>query len=152
MSDGLTLEDLSTLAESVDLECKAAQGRNGNGEVPEDFWKSYSAMANGEGGVIWLGIQEKPRGVFQALGLVEIEKYARRFGITYITANRSVPICWPSIRYNRWWWMTRPCCEWKCRVHRARPNRYIWGVIRLAALICAGMRAITRQTMKQYAE
>jgi hypothetical protein len=74
MNNGLTLEDLSTLAESVDLECKAAQGRNGRGEVPDDFWKSYSAMANGEGGVIWLGIQEKPRGVFQALGLLDVEK------------------------------------------------------------------------------
>ncbi|MEJ7807544.1 MAG: RNA-binding domain-containing protein [Telluria sp.] len=70
----MTLDDLSTLAESVDLECKAAQGRNGLGELPEDFWKSYSAMANGDGGVIWLGIQEKPRGVFQAIGLVEIER------------------------------------------------------------------------------
>lgn len=74
MSEGLTLGDLSTLAESADLEFKAAQGRNGLGELPDDFWKSYSAMANCDGGVIWLGIQEKPRGVFQALGLVEVEK------------------------------------------------------------------------------
>ena len=43
--DAFTLDDLSTLAESVDVECKAAQGRDGNGELPEDFWKSYTAMA-----------------------------------------------------------------------------------------------------------
>jgi predicted HTH transcriptional regulator len=74
MNDELTLEDLSTLAESVDVECKAAQGRDGKGELPDDFWKSYSAMANGDGGVIWLGIQEKPRGTFRAVGLADIER------------------------------------------------------------------------------
>ena len=74
MTETLTLDDLATLAESVDVECKAAQGRDGKGELPEDFWKSYSAMANTEGGVIWLGIQEKPRGQFQALGLADPEK------------------------------------------------------------------------------
>ena len=74
MRDGLTLEDLSTLAESIDLECKAAQGRDGQGELPDDFWKSYCAMANCDGGVIWLGIQEKPRGQFRALGLADPEK------------------------------------------------------------------------------
>ena len=74
MNEELTLEDLSSLAESVDVECKAAQGRDGNGELPDDFWKSYSAMANGDGGVIWLGIQEKPRGIFRAVGLADVER------------------------------------------------------------------------------
>ena len=45
MNDGMTLDKLSTLAETVDLECKAAQGRDGRGELPEDFWKSYCGMA-----------------------------------------------------------------------------------------------------------
>ena len=49
-------DDFAGLAESFDLECKAAQGRHGRGELPEDFWKSYSAMANTDGGVIVLGI------------------------------------------------------------------------------------------------
>lgn len=74
MSEQFTPEYLSTLAESMDIECKAAQGRDGNGELPEDFWKSYSAMANGEGGVIWLGIQERPRGTFRVAGLVNVER------------------------------------------------------------------------------
>ncbi|HEY1181003.1 MAG TPA: RNA-binding domain-containing protein, partial [Rhodocyclaceae bacterium] len=68
------LEDVAALSEGVDVECKAAQGRDGRGEVPDDFWKSYSAMANGEGGVIWLGIQEKPRGNFSVLGLADVER------------------------------------------------------------------------------
>jgi len=66
--------DLASLSEACDLECKAAQGRDGRGELPEDFWKSYSAMANADGGVILLGIQERPRGQFQALGLTELER------------------------------------------------------------------------------
>lgn len=74
MTDEMTLDKLATLAESVDLECKAAQGRDGRGELPEDFWKSYCAMANSDGGVIWLGIQEKPRGQFSALGLKDVER------------------------------------------------------------------------------
>lgn len=74
MNPELTLDDLATLAESVDLEFKSAQGRDGRGELPEDFWKSYCAMANSDGGVIWLGIQEKPRGQFNALGLVDVAR------------------------------------------------------------------------------
>ena len=66
--------DLAALAEACDLECKAAQGREGKGELPDDFWKSYSALANADGGVILLGVQEKPRGRFKALGLGDIER------------------------------------------------------------------------------
>lgn len=60
MGNVLSLEDLSTLSESVDMECKAAQGRDGHGEVPHDFWKTYSAMANTDGGTVFLGVKEKP--------------------------------------------------------------------------------------------
>lgn len=74
LDDTFDLADLSGLSEAYDLECKAAQGRDGRGEVPEDFWKSYSAMANADGGIILLGVQEKPRGVFKALGIVDVER------------------------------------------------------------------------------
>lgn len=74
MSEAWDELDLATLAESVDLECKAAQGRDGRGELPEDVWKTYSAMANTDGGVILLGVQEKPRGSFKAVGLQEVER------------------------------------------------------------------------------
>ncbi len=143
MLDGLTLEDLSTLAETVDVECKAAQGRHGLGEVPEDFWRSYSAMANGEGGVIWLGIQEKPRGVFRALGLTELEKVRKalwdnlhnrkQISVNLLTEQQVQPVC----------------CGWKCHAQYVSSNPCIWETIRLAIRICVGMRAITQQTMKQ---
>lgn len=74
VSEHWSSEDLNGLAESCDLECKAAQGRDGRGELPEDFWRSYSAMANAQGGVILLGVQEKPRGQFRALGLADVER------------------------------------------------------------------------------
>lgn len=56
------------LREGVELECKAAQGANGQGEVPKDFWPTYSAMANAHGGVVLLGIRENA-GVFSVAGL-----------------------------------------------------------------------------------
>ena len=65
--------DLSLLRESVELECKAAQGASGKGEVPKDFWPTYSAMANAHGGMVILGIQEKS-GVFSVVGLKDINK------------------------------------------------------------------------------
>lgn len=74
MSEKLNSLDLSGLAEAYDLECKAAQGRDGRGDLPEDLWKSYCAMANADGGIILLGVQEKPRGQFQALGLSDVER------------------------------------------------------------------------------
>lgn len=52
-------EDLEQLRESFELECKLASGRDGKGELPNDFWKSYSAMANTSGGVVLLGVKEK---------------------------------------------------------------------------------------------
>ena len=74
MDDLIDISELAGLAEAYDLECKAAQGRDGRGEVPEDFWKSYSAMANTDGGIILLGVQEKPRGEFKALGIADVER------------------------------------------------------------------------------
>lgn len=67
------LEDLSLLRESIDLECKAAQGSDGQGEVPKDFWPTYSAMANAHGGVVLLGLTEKS-GVFSVAGLANVAK------------------------------------------------------------------------------
>ena len=74
MIEILTEEDLSALSESVDLECKAAQGRDGKGELPQDFWKSYCSMANTDGGTILLGVQEKPAGEFTLLGIANLER------------------------------------------------------------------------------
>jgi predicted HTH transcriptional regulator len=54
-----SLADIATLCESVDLECKLAAGKDGKGELPNDFWPTYSAFANTHGGVILLGIKQK---------------------------------------------------------------------------------------------
>ncbi|MGE4124214.1 MAG: helix-turn-helix domain-containing protein [Pusillimonas sp.] len=63
-----TLEDINLLGESLELECKLAQGQDGTGEVPKDFWRTYSAMANAQGGVVLFGVQEKA-GQFSVAGL-----------------------------------------------------------------------------------
>lgn len=68
-----TPEDLLLLRETVEVECKLAQGLNGTGEVPKDFWLTYSAMANTQGGVVLLGVREK-EGVFTAAGLPNADK------------------------------------------------------------------------------
>ena len=73
MSDLQSLADLSRLAESVDLECKLAQGQDGKGALPKDFWPTYSAMANTHGGMVLLGVREKS-GVFSAAGVENVEK------------------------------------------------------------------------------
>ncbi|MCE1180858.1 MAG: winged helix-turn-helix transcriptional regulator [Rhodocyclales bacterium] len=68
MFDLHTLNDLRQLAETLELECKLAQGQDGKGEVPKDFWPTYSAMANAHGGVVLLGVREKA-GCFSIAGL-----------------------------------------------------------------------------------
>jgi ATP-dependent DNA helicase RecG len=69
-----SLADLLLLRESVDLEVKRAQGQHGRGELPSDFWPSYSALANTAGGVIALGVRERSDGSFEALGIAEPER------------------------------------------------------------------------------
>jgi ATP-dependent DNA helicase RecG len=60
--------DIATLQESVDVECKLAGGRDGQGAVPHDMWETYSAFANTRGGLILLGIKEK-KGHFTVEGI-----------------------------------------------------------------------------------
>ncbi|MTJ47337.1 RNA-binding domain-containing protein [Dolichospermum sp. UHCC 0259] len=66
--------DIEELAEGYDVEAKQATGRDGQGELPKSFFESYSAMANADGGVIFLGIEEKPKGKFNATGIVIPER------------------------------------------------------------------------------
>lgn len=65
------LVDLQTLSESVELEFKLAQGAEGKGKLPEDFWRTYSAMANTRGGYVVLGVREK-KGIFIIEGINDI--------------------------------------------------------------------------------
>lgn len=75
MTSSITaIEDIISLKESLEVEFKLAAGKEGQGEVPKDVWKTYSAMANTEGGDIFLGIREKPAGVFSVVGIAKPDK------------------------------------------------------------------------------
>lgn len=56
-----SIEDIEALRESFEVECKLAAGRDGKGELPKDFWETYSALANSYGGDVLLGVQESSR-------------------------------------------------------------------------------------------
>lgn len=68
-----TLEDISLLRESSELECKQASGKDGKGAIPKDMWESYSAFANTDGGTIILGLKEK-KGHFTLVGIEDISR------------------------------------------------------------------------------
>jgi len=68
-------DQIQELREDVDLEAKLALGENGQGALPKDFWESYSAMANTQGGYIVLGIkEEKKSGKLVVVGLPNPEQ------------------------------------------------------------------------------
>lgn len=69
-----SLEDIAALRESVDVECKLAQGRDGKGALPKEFWPTYSAFANTQGGNIFLGVREKSGGRFELVGVADPQK------------------------------------------------------------------------------
>lgn len=71
-----TIADLTTLSETVSLECKLAQGEDGKGAVPKDFWRTYSAMANTQGGIVLLGVREVA-GKFSVAGIDDVERVRR---------------------------------------------------------------------------
>lgn len=73
MIEFTALDDLSLLRESVSLECKLAQGRDGKGALPDDFWPTYSAMANTDGGMVILGMRER-KGRFEVAGIENPDK------------------------------------------------------------------------------
>lgn len=66
--------DITAIAEDHDLEVKKAGGADGRGEVPRNFWETYSAMANTEGGIVLLGVEEKPKYTYTARGIKDVEK------------------------------------------------------------------------------
>lgn len=68
-----SLEDLEFLSESVEIECKLAAGQDSKGQLPKDFWPTYSAFANTHGGLIVLGLREKNRR-FEVHGVVDAER------------------------------------------------------------------------------
>jgi ATP-dependent DNA helicase RecG len=71
-----TIADLAALSETVALECKLAHGEDGKGAIPKDFWRTYSAMANTQGGVVLLGVREQA-GKFSIAGIEDIDRVRR---------------------------------------------------------------------------
>lgn len=71
-----SVADLELLQETVDLECKLAAGRDGKGALPSDFWPTYSAFANTNGGTVVLGAREK-QGRFVIEGVPHVANVRR---------------------------------------------------------------------------
>jgi predicted HTH transcriptional regulator len=69
-----SIEDIKALRESSDVECKLAQGRDGKGKLPNDFWETYSAFANTQGGDVFLGLKEKKNQSFDLAGIEDTQK------------------------------------------------------------------------------
>jgi len=67
-----SLKDILALKEDYDIEFKKALGRDGKGKLPEDFFETYSAMANSYGGTVFLGIKEVENGI-ELAGIKEPE-------------------------------------------------------------------------------
>ncbi|MCB4791936.1 MAG: putative DNA binding domain-containing protein [Elusimicrobia bacterium] len=82
------LEDIVAQGEAVDLEFKSAQGRDGSGELPNNFWETYSAMANTDGGEIFLGIEEKEPGSLNVLGIKDTNKVKKSLWDTINGKNK----------------------------------------------------------------
>jgi predicted HTH transcriptional regulator len=72
-----TLELLESMREGTDFEAKRAGGKDGMGQLPEDFWPTYSAMANTQGGTIVLGMREHKDGHLEVVGLSNPEHILR---------------------------------------------------------------------------
>jgi len=68
-------EDIQSLSESIELECKEAIGKDGKGALPQKtFWETYSAFANTNGGTILLGVRENKHHTFEIIGIRNIQK------------------------------------------------------------------------------
>ena len=50
------------LREDLETEVKRGLGKSGKGELSKEFWKTYSAFANTEGGSVLPGVAEKKGG------------------------------------------------------------------------------------------
>jgi ATP-dependent DNA helicase RecG len=74
-----SLEDISALKETWQIECKLALGRYGEGTLPEDVWETYSAFANTNGGDIFLGLRELGPGNYELAGIPNPQRVVDEF-------------------------------------------------------------------------
>lgn len=72
-----TLDEVEALREGWDFEAKRAAGKDGGGKLPEDFWPTYSAMANTRGGHVVLGLKEGADGALAVQGIKDAERLGR---------------------------------------------------------------------------
>ncbi len=68
-----SLADIAALRETYEVECKLALGKDGKGELPKDFWETYSAFANSDGGDVLLGVEENKAG-FSLKGIADTSR------------------------------------------------------------------------------
>ena len=61
MIDIQSTQDLLFLRESEEFEFKAAEGKDHQGELPNNFWETYSAMANTNGGYVFFLVLQKEK-------------------------------------------------------------------------------------------
>jgi ATP-dependent DNA helicase RecG len=72
----LDFHQILDLTEGLDFEAKKAAGRDGRGQLPDSFFPTYSAMANTEGGVVLLGVEEVADR-FQIFGIIDPNKVVK---------------------------------------------------------------------------
>ena len=70
----MTRDELLALREDADFEAKSAQGRDGQGDLPQSVWQTYSAMANTDGGRILLGAKERADGSLLLQGIADPQR------------------------------------------------------------------------------
>ncbi len=75
----ITDEELTRLRECATVEFKEALGRDRQGEVPRSAWATYSAMANTNGGIILLGVQEGVDGRPVFIGVPNAQRVLQDF-------------------------------------------------------------------------
>lgn len=73
-----TKEALLELQENHEVEFKKAQGKDNNGELPDDFFETYCAMANSYGGSVFLGIKENKDKSLEVLGIKHTHKVKKK--------------------------------------------------------------------------
>ena len=77
--NNFSIQDIESMAESIDVEFKAAQGQDGCGELPQSIWATYSSMANTFGGHIYLGIEETSDHQLICRGIQDTDRIQKTF-------------------------------------------------------------------------
>lgn len=90
MIDIQNIVDIESLIESDEVEIKSAVGKDGKGQLPKDFWPTYSAMANSKGGWVILGVEENSN-KFNLVGIKDITKIKKEL-VTSLNNKEKVNI------------------------------------------------------------